>query len=124
MPRSVRDAKLDSRDARLKLVRGHRYFREIGDGVALCYRRTSASYGTWSVRLRGADGKYAMRSMEASADDHERANGVDVLSYFQAQEKARQEAERWRTETGRIAAPLTVAEAVRRYLTWFREHRK
>jgi integrase len=123
MARSVRDARLDRREARLKLKRGVRHYREVGDGLALCYRRTTAGYGKWSVRLRDEDGKYALRPL-AAADDHEDANGVDVLSYFQAQDQARKAADRWRTESGKIAPPLTVAQAAENYRNWFRQHRK
>lgn len=46
MARTVRDSKLDSRTARLKLPAGRRHWRGITEKLALGYRRTMKGYGT------------------------------------------------------------------------------
>jgi integrase len=118
MARTVRDSKLEKFEQRSKLKPKQRHFRDIGDGVALCYRRGAADRsGTWSVRIRGEDDRYALRSL-GIADDYLPADGARVLSYRQASANAIKEAERG------PAPSYTVAKALDDYLAWFREHRK
>jgi integrase len=60
-----------------------------------------------------------------TADDHLDSNGESVLTYYQAQEKARKRATlhgRQRGIGGKET--LTVQEAAERYLVWFRDHRR
>lgn len=116
MARTVRDTKLEKWEQRSKLKPGRRYFRDIGDGIALCYRRGAAG-GTWSARIRGTDGRYVLRALGV-ADDYLPSDGDRVLTYRHASAKAVEEAERG------PAAPYTVDDACKAYLTWFREHRK
>lgn len=123
MARSVRDTKLDARSARLKLKPGARYFRSVGDGLALVYRRTTDGYGTWGARIRQPDGAYALRAL-GTADDYQDANGADVLTYFQAQDRARGLADDLKRAGGLIRTPITVAEAAETYLAWYRDNRK
>lgn len=123
MARSTRDAKLETRAARLRLPASRRYWRGVGKGLALGYRRTTEGYGTWSARLLLPDGKYVLRALGA-ADDYQATNGADVLTFFQAQDKARALAEQAKTNAGIVTNPATVAEAAERYLSWFREHRR
>jgi len=92
MARTVRDSKLGTRQGRLdsKHVKtGKRYFKAIQDGLALCYRRSSDGFGTWSVRIRQADGRYVLERL-GSADDTASANGQTVLTFAQAQRKAQE----------------------------------
>ena len=56
MSRSVRDSKLDSRTARLKLKKGRRHWRAINKGLALGYWRGKKS-SSWLSRTL-VDGKY------------------------------------------------------------------
>jgi integrase len=119
VPRTVRDSKLETREARLRLKAGRRYFRGIGDGLALCYRRTTDGYGTWAARVRGQDGRYAFRAI-GMADDFEQADDERVLSYHQANDRAREIAK----EGISTLAPLTVREAAESYLEWYADHRK
>lgn len=126
MARSARDAKLETRTARLRVVPGIRHWRVVSKGIALGYRRTAAGYGTWSVRLLTVDGeheKYILRAI-GTADDTEGANGRDVLDFFQAQDRAREEAQRLKTPAYVLEGPLTVQRAADHYLEWFRKHRK
>ena len=52
MARSLRDAKLDTREARLRLkVRGKPYHRLVLPGLSVTYRRLAGRSGTWGKRL-------------------------------------------------------------------------
>src|SRR5215831_9411524 len=119
MARTVRDARLEKWEQRKDLALKRRHFRDIGDGIALCYRRGGASrVGTWAARLRGDDGRYALRSLGVADDNLLPADGSRVLTYRQASHKAIDEAQRG------PAPSYTVATAIDDYLAWFREHRK
>lgn len=123
MARTVRDASLGSREARLSLKAGQRHWRGIHEGLALCYRRGGQGSGTWSVRLRLSNGAYALRSL-GSADDYADANGHDVLTFKQAQKRAIEQGELAKRDEGAIISPATVKEAADKYMRWFREHRR
>ncbi|MBI2749749.1 MAG: site-specific integrase [Burkholderiales bacterium] len=130
MARSARDSRLETRTARQSKCRiGKRYFKEIGDGLTIVYRRTAEGYGTWSAKLAQPGGKYVMCKLGASgraalADDQQEANGVDVLTFYQAQEKARQLAHGAKVNQGVLIKPSTVEDATKRYVEWYREHRR
>ena len=118
MARTVRDASLETRTARLRLpIRTEPYWRGLEKGFALGYRRRAMG-GTWLARRRQGDGGYAEHRIGTS-DDLQDADGVAVLDYGQAQNAAR---EWWRAETRRKEehdarqGPLTVADAVAEYL--------
>src|SRR5215471_4832018 len=118
MSRTIRDAKLEKWEQRKALANKQRHFRDIGDGIALCYRRGAANRsGTWATRIRASDGRYALRSL-GFADDYLPADGERVLTYRQASAKAVKEAERG------PAPSYTVGAAIDDYLAWFKEHRK
>ena len=58
------------------------------------------------------------------ADDVSNANGVSVLSFSQAQQKARElRDQRDRTAAGK-SGPLTVGEAMKSYLQWLKDEGK
>jgi integrase len=122
MARSAKHPKLDSRTARFKLAEGLRTYISIGEGLSLGYRRTSKGYGNWEVRYR-ANGKYTYTAL-GEADDFQDANGATVLTYFQAQEKARQAANLAKITEGVIAKPFTVDQAATNYLQWYSANRK
>src|SRR2546430_17699569 len=88
MARSVRNAGLEPRNARLKLpVARKPVFIRIGPGLSLGYRRNQVA-GTWVLSL--ADGKGGATTKAIStADDYEVSNGATVLDYWQAQERAK-----------------------------------
>ena len=115
MPRSVRDAELDSRAAREKLrASGKPYFRALDPGLHLGYRRLKGVPGRWVVRHYAGSQSYETETI-ATADDFSTANGVDVLDWQQAQEEARRRRDnRARTAAGK--GPFTVADAIRLYL--------
>jgi integrase len=114
MARIAGDAAIQTKEARSRKKIGRRYWRGISDGVAIGYRRGKHG-GTWNARIRGADGKHKYRVL-GEADDIAQANGVDILDFGQAQDKALAEAKRGKREQGIVRTPVTVSEAVERYV--------
>ena len=123
MARSARDAKLESRTNRLKLKAGVRHWKGVGKGLALGYRRTKEGFGVWSARLLQSDGKYALKAI-GQADDFQDANGADIFDYFQAQDIARELADTAKRQGGMITKAITVAEAAKSYMAWYKHHRR
>lgn len=120
MARASRDARLETRTSRLRLARGKRFFAPVTDNLSLCYRRTGDGYGTWSARIRDAvTGRESLAKLGA-ADDHADADGQAILTYRQAQERCREQFKAIAT----IGKPVTVSDAAKSYLAWYREHRK
>jgi len=106
--------KLDTPTARGKLdERGKPYFRPIGEGLHLGYRKGRTD-GKWVARVYVGDGKYAVETI-ATADDRAEADGEEVLNFYQAQERAR-EAHKRLTGRGEARGPYTVADALSDYL--------
>ena len=126
MARTVRNGKLDTRSARAKLaIRREPYWTAISRGDAIGYRK-GVKGGTWIARHRSEDGKQHYQSM-AAADDARDADGIAVLSFSQAQAKAREWfGQKARELSGEAVAtgPFTVADAMRDYLDWFAKNRK
>jgi hypothetical protein len=122
MARSARNTKLDTRTSRLKILQGARIYTTIGEGFALGYRRTTKGYGTWEVRYR-MNGKYSYQSL-GDADDYQESDGLKVLTYFQAQDKAKEKIAQLKTSNGIIKKPITVEEASAAYLKWYEVNRK
>ncbi len=88
MARTVRNAKIDTRSGRAKLVeRREPYWTVISAGCAIGYRRGAKS-GTWIARQRDDDGKQHYEALGA-ADDARDADGLTAFSFPQAQERAR-----------------------------------
>jgi integrase len=118
MARTVRDANLETRTARLRLsIRSEPYWRGLEKGFALGYRRRGRG-GTWLSRRRGEDGGYNEHRI-GTTDDLQDADGVAVFDYGQAQSAARAW---WRAETRRDEGhdtrqgPFTVQGAIEDYL--------
>jgi integrase len=88
MPRRVRESNLETRTARAKLKpRGKPYFKAIALGLHVGYRKNKTG-GRWVVRGRpGAD--YMTKTL-GDADDTADADGISVLDFWQAQDKARE----------------------------------
>jgi hypothetical protein len=106
MARRTRSANLENRTSRLKLdVRKKPYTAQIAPRIALAYRRNRGA-GVWSVKAPFGLKKFAL------ADDFEEANGESVMSYWQAQDRARTLA---RAGEGSSDALITVKEAVDNY---------
>ena len=118
MARTVRNAKIDTRSARVKLTeRREPYWTPISAGCAIGYRR-GAKGGTWVARFRGEDGKQHYEALGA-ADDARDADGLTVYSFAQAQEVAREFfARKARQLAGHVApadGQFTVADALDAY---------
>lgn len=124
MARAARDSRLEARSNRVKLPIGQRFWKSIDRGLAVGYRRTTEGYGVWLVRCKGPSADaYVYRSI-GRADDNQEADGIEVLTFSQAQARARaflQEVEQTQPASGK---PMTVAEAASAYLAWFKDHRK
>jgi integrase len=84
-------------------------FTSISAGIQLGYRRCKGA-GRWVVKVADGHGSYWTKRV-AYADDHEDADGEHILTWWQAQDKARALA-RGKDAGGR---PATVAEALADY---------
>jgi integrase len=114
MPRKTRASNLETRTARLKLkVTSKPYsFTAIAPGGAsLGYRRNGAGAGAWVFRIADGQGGYRTRNI-ALADDLMDADGVEILTWFQAVERGRKLAGGDAPVAGSL---LTVAGAVDEY---------
>jgi integrase len=125
MARTLLDAKLDARAARLRLrKRREPYWRSLSEGLAVGYRK-GAKGGTWIARHYTSEHGRRFHSI-GTADDVTDSDGVHVLSFAQAQEAART----WfahlaRYDRGEVrSGPFTVRECVEEYLVWLQAHRK
>ncbi|MCC7203111.1 MAG: site-specific integrase [Nitrospirae bacterium] len=126
MAKATRDTRLENRTARAKLVIRHQpYFKLISEGLHLGYRKGKQS-SKWIARLY--NGKTYIFHVLAEADDFRDSNGIDILNYFEAQDKARKYADDCvKKEVGttlEISKPYTVQDAVNDYLNWFKLHRR
>jgi integrase len=118
MARTRKDARINTRSARISLQqRKEPYWRSISKGLAVGYYK-GTSGGAWiAKRFSKATGR--QKSSLGVADDFEDADGIRVLSFDQAQAKARE----WATlkvqeDTGEVhAGSFTVAQAMEEYLT-------
>ena len=119
MPRTARNAKLDTRSARSKLTeRREPYWHVLSKGCALGYRR-GVNGGNWIARLRDDVGKQHYEALGA-ADDVRDADALMVFTFAQAQERARN----WFGSKARELAghaepqvgPYTVTVAISDYL--------
>ena len=116
MARTLRDAKLDTRAARLRLkVRREPYWRTISQGLAIGYRK-GIKGGTWIARHYSPEHGRQYHAI-ATADDVTHADGAHVLAFAAAQEEAR----RWfgdlaRQHRGELrAGPYAVRDAMADY---------
>lgn len=117
MARTVRDASLDTRSARLRLPAERKHWRLIEGGLHLGYRRGPRG-GAWLAR-RHTGGRYVETVLGAS-DDKADPDGLAVRSYRQAIEAARlwwQEAIRREKLGDCRTSPLTVNDALDDYFS-------
>src|SRR5262245_9043321 len=112
MARRPRASQLETRTARLKLPirkKPHAY-TSIAPGISLGYRRCNGA-GRWVVRVSDGSGGRWIKNVGV-ADDHEDADGENVLNFHEAMDKARALARGKDSVSGR---PATVAEAIDDY---------
>jgi integrase len=122
MARTIKDASLDSRAARARLTpRGKPYYRQIEPGLHLGYRKPRgrkgkpATSGQWVTRIYAGDQSYKVKKLGV-ADDFADADGLTILNFAQAQNKALERLKQGARDEAGITGPLTIAEAVRDYL--------
>ena len=112
MARAIRSSTFETRSARLKEipVSIKPTFVRVAKGLGLGYRRNKSG-GVWVMRV--ADGKRSnwVRTIGA-ADDFAEADGDNVLTFWQAQDKVRSLA---RADRGGTAEPVTVKQAIDAY---------
>jgi integrase len=132
MARTIKDTSLDKREARSRLVaRGKPYYRLIEEGLHLGYRKPKgvagrpAGAGKWVARQYVDDGvsKEGKRQpykveIIGPADDFSDADGVAILNFKQAQDKARERMKRRAQVAAGNSGPYTVNDAIKAYLTW------
>ena len=115
MARTIRDAALETRTARGRLkVRKDPYFRLIEQGLHLGYRKLVSGPGTW-VRRQYDGERYKIENLRTPAgkliiaDDYAEPDGIEVMSFAQAQAVLRQPLTARRAEQQRytVAAALT-----------------
>jgi integrase len=116
MPRTVRNRKLDTIEARSKLkVRGAPYYCSIDQKDSVGYRRLRERPGSWIWRRYIGNQNYEWTPL-GIADDQSPADGREILTFWQAQAKARElMAERVKATPGSDGKVVTVALAIERY---------
>jgi integrase len=118
MGRTVRDTNLEKPAARARLeARRKPYWRVLESGLHLGYRRTKEGGGSWVARRFVGDGKYNERVF-GIADDLQGADGATILTFSDAQAKAREwwkAAERAALGLAPDDGPFTVAKALDAY---------
>ena len=125
MARNLRSPRLETRTERLRLaVTPRPIFLKIGNGLSLGYRRNQTA-GTWVVRKSDGKGGNWTRAIgvaddfeeaNATADDFNEGAGRTVLTFWEAQARARKVA----AGPGG-GARTTFSEAVDRYADRLRE---
>jgi integrase len=115
MARALKDSNLGTRQARARLeVRGKPHWRDVEEGLHIGYRKLAGKAGKWVVRFYtgNREAPYTTETI-ASADDLSDADGVHILSFTQAVNKAREL--RARQGNGGRLGPYTVAQCLADY---------
>lgn len=127
MARTLRDSRLESRAARGALKpSGKPYYRSIDEGLHLGFRKGVRGAGKWVMRRYLSDGKYTVEVI-GTADDNLDADGAEILTFSQAQAKARDlfmKARRAAAGLPEDAGPYTVKVCIEEYLKWLEQNRK
>lgn len=122
MARAAKNPKIDTRSARAKLApQREPYWIQISPGCALGFRKGSTG-GSWIARRYDPASRPVRRFLSlGAADDVEIADGVLVLSFATAHERAREwftaEALKAQGLDPQPAGPFTVGDALDAYLT-------
>ena len=121
MPRSQRNNSFGARSARFKhLSTGKESWTAVDEGISLGYRRGKTK-SVWYVRTYKGSGKYEQKPI-GLADDYQDADGEQILTYFQAQDRAKKRARYAQEENQRLPSRsgFKVADAVEAYLEHYR----
>ncbi|ACK52007.1 integrase family protein [Methylocella silvestris BL2] len=115
MAKNVRDNALGSRASREKLkASGKPYYRSLDAGLLHLGYRKGRHGGKWVMRRYLGNEKYEVETI-AVADDRDDADGKDILTFNEAQAKAREIAKARRQEASG-AAPITISTVLDAYL--------
>jgi integrase len=114
MARKIRDAKLESRTARLRLPVQKKPFTgpALARGIHLLYRRNKGN-GTWIAKASNGHGGYWTKGF-AVADDFEDADATHVLTFHEACDAAKALA-RGKADAHHGDKPMTVGDALAAY---------
>jgi integrase len=118
MARQITSNKLDTRTARRSLKRFKDYWQPIERGRALKYRK-SQNGGSWSARFYSLVDNHRREKKLGEADDTSDNDGVKILDYGQALQKANEFflSEQTRaTGESPHGSKYTIADALRDYL--------
>jgi integrase len=121
MGRSVRDARLDRREARSKLAaRKEPYWRLVSEGAHIGYYR-GERVGKWVARFRkpGSGAGYYKTTI-GEADDVRDADDTTVFDWRQAQDRANAWFDERRNGDRKQEGPFTVGDALDEYVKGFR----
>lgn len=131
MPRTIRDHRFDSREARKKLKpSGKPYYRLLDKGVHFGYRKGRVG-GSWVVRIYKGDQQYIVETIGQADDGAGDADGERIFDFTQGQAKARQIAASFingaskADRAAEAAAPAyTVRLCINEYIEWMESKRK
>lgn len=125
MARTKRSAKLDSRNARLKLPTERRYQEPLSPGRYLVYRRPKkGGDGSWFAYWYDAANNKKVMERLGTAEDYTDADGLTVLTCGHAQARAQEFFKKQDylaihgSDLMAAQGPLTVNDALDRYLAY------
>ena len=121
MPRNIPQAAFEKRTNRIKKLAANKdHWHPCDENVYVGYRR-SKTKSVWMVRRYIGNRQYKWARI-GLADDYQEADGENVLTFFQAQDRAKQLAR----DAARQEKPLpkrsgyTVTDAFGDYIEWYR----
>ena len=131
MPRTIRDHRFDSREARKKLKpSGKPYYRLLDKGVHFGYRKGRAG-GSWVVRVYKGDQQYVVETIGQADDGAGDADGERIFDFTQGQARAREIAASLLNGPSKAeraaeaeAPPYTVRICIGEYIEWMESKRK
>jgi integrase len=130
MARTVKATKLESRTARTRLTaRGKPHYHPLEPGLHLGYRKPRgrkgkpAVSGQWVTRIYIGTQSYEVKNL-GIADDWDDADGVTILDFAQAQERARARFKRGAGDQAGVPGTYTVAAALTDYFEYLKHEKK
>lgn len=125
MARRVLDTTLDTRTARNRLkAAGKPYWRQLEPGLAIGYRKPLRGAGKWVVRHHAGGKNDYVTETFGVADDLSDADGIAILSFWQAQTKAREQMVRRAHVGAATEQHRTVASSIDAYVEFLDGNRK
>jgi integrase len=112
-------ANLASKAARRRLKAEKTHWSAVSPGLFLGYRRPATGAGIWWWRQlrKPGSGAYDKGSLRVFADDVDPADGIDIMSYEQAQERVRQRSkDRGAEKAAKASQPVTVKRVCADYV--------